>query len=154
MRSRTALLFLLLTALAGCVAAPLRPELRPDLDRQWRDPVGKITWPINDGFAGTPVLVVLPPRVLLDRFGAEETGRFFRPKGASFSARALPYACTNPTYATYRVLAPLPVWAGKAAPWFGERGGATQFQTDAAAASLLADGTLERVPHREPAPCG
>lgn len=145
---------LLLFALAACVAPPSRPDLRPGLDPQWRDAAGNLRWPPNDGFAGAPMLIMLPPGLLLDRFGAEENGRFFSPKGASHRARALPSVCAEQSYATYRVREPLPAWAGKAAPWFGEPGGATQFQTDATAASLLADGIIERVPQATPARCG
>ena len=131
---------------------PSSPPTRPDLGRQWFNPEGKLRYPPDDGFAGHAVFVVLPPGVLLDRFG-EETGRFFSPKGASHSGRALPSVCTSQSYAVYRVRVPLPAWAGTAVRWFGEPGGATQFKTDTPAAMLLADGTLERVPDQGTPPC-
>jgi hypothetical protein len=46
--------------------------------------------PLGYGFAEKPVPVVLPPGMLIDRFGADR-GKFFSPKGASFDGQALPY---------------------------------------------------------------
>lgn len=151
---RTAILLALALFLAACAMpepAALPPGARPDLDTAWVDSNG-YRWPPNNGFAGSAVPIVLPPGVLLDRFGGE-TGRFFSPKGAAFEARALPTVCATLPYASYRVAAPLPVWIGRAAAWFGEPGGATQVQTDATVAQLIADGTLVRMPS-QPAPCG
>jgi len=51
------------------------------------------------------------------------------------------------------VRTPLPAWAGTAAPWFGEPGGATQLKTDAPAAMLVGDGVLEHVPDQRTPPC-
>jgi hypothetical protein len=148
-----ALVFALAVVLAACVApdpVALPTGARPDLDKVWVDENG-YRWPPDNGFAGTAVLIVLPPGVLLDRFGGEN-GRFFSPKGAAFGARSLPTVCSELRYTGYRVAAPLPVWIGRAAPWFGEPGGATQVQTDATVAQLIADGTLVRLP-TQPAPC-
>ena len=96
--------------------------------------------------------MILSPGMLLDRFGSDG-GRFFSPKDASYDGRALPYDCHLQPYKTYRVKAPLFVWAGRAAPWFDERGGATQFETDATAAQLVADATIEPVDTAAGAPC-
>jgi hypothetical protein len=156
---RSLLRFNLLAAalliLAACTAQPLPPlkaPFRADLAPQWRDDTGAILWPADDGFAAAPVLMILPPGVLIDRFG-QETGRFFSPKGAGYAARALPYACAALAYHVYRVERPLPAWSGKAAPWFDQPGGATQFETDASAGQLLADGTVSALPEPGPAPC-
>ncbi|MGG5807877.1 TNT domain-containing protein [Falsiroseomonas sp. CW058] len=137
--------------LAAC-AAPAAPPAgaRPDLGREWVE-AGGYRWPPGHGFDAPAAFLVLPPGVLLDRFGGEG-GRFFSPKGAAFRARALPSVCRDLPYAAYRVLAPLPVRIGAALPWFGEPGGATQVMTDATAAQLLADGVLERLP-ADAAPC-
>lgn len=155
-------LFPILLALAGCVAAPAAqvppapaPQastLRPDLGTQWRDPAGAIRWPSHDGFAATPVLLVLSPGLLIDRFGSDY-GRFFSPKGANFKARALPYVCASLVYRVYKLDQPLLAWTGTAAPWFDEPGGATQLETDATAAQLLADHVIEPVPDAAGAPC-
>jgi len=153
-RSLPLLALLALAALPAC-AAPLPPPAAPfrgDLAREWRDDKGAIRWPAEDGFAAAPVLLVLEPGMLIDRFG-QETGRFFSPKGAGYGARALPYICTVLAYHVYRVEKPLMAWTGKAAPWFDQPGGATQIETDAAAAQLLTDGTLATVADPGAAPC-
>ncbi len=101
------------------------------------------------------MLIVLPPGVLLDRFGGAG-GNFFSPRGASFDARALPYVCRDELkqYHVYQLIKPLPVWAGRAAAWFDEPGGATQFKTDATAKTLLDDQVMtELVPPPAPPPC-
>jgi hypothetical protein len=151
---RAPILLLTLLALAAC-ATPLSPPASPfraDLGREWRDDQGAIRWPADDGFAAAPVLMVLEPGMLIDRFG-QETGRFFSPKGAGYGARALPYICAVLVYHVYRVEKPLLAWTGKAAPWFDQPGGATQIETDAAASQLLADGTLSPMPDTGVAPC-
>jgi len=127
--------------------------VRPDLDRQWLDPTGAIRWPTADGFSAAPVVVVLPAGVLIDRFG-NDYGRFFSPKGASYAGRALPYVCEKLVYSVFRVTLPVLAWTGKAAAWFGEPGGATQLQTDAPAAQLVADHVVEKLPDPGAAPCG
>lgn len=151
------LLFLALLLALLPVAAPARadctpPQYRTDLAPKWKDGAGNLVWPPNDGAAGTPLPVVLEPGMLLDRYGCE-WGNFLSPRGASFSARALPYVCETSPYFTYRVVKPVVVWTSKAAPWFDQKGGATQFQTDASVAALLADGVLEPVTAQAPA-CG
>ena len=152
-------LSLVLLLLAGCAtapaaapAAPPTQALRPDLAAQWRDASGAIVWPSHDGFAATPVLLVLPPGVLIDRFGSDY-GRFFSPKGAAYKARALPYVCASLVYRVYRTDQPLLVWTGTAAPWFDQPGGATQLETDATAAQLLADHVIEPVADPAAMPC-
>ena len=40
-----------------------------------------------------------------------------------------------------------------AAPWFGEKGGATQYETDEPSAVLIDEHVLEPVPNAGPAPC-
>jgi hypothetical protein len=157
MKMRKATFWVAAVLLAGCAApeAPrtaLAPPLRPTLAGKWVDAAGGINWPPADGFAGAPIPIVLPAGLLLDRFGSP-SGRFFSPKNAGYAARALPYSCDKLAYTTYRVKAPLVVWIGRAAPWFDESGGATQFQTDATAAQLVADATIEPVPGASGAPC-
>ncbi|MGE5272120.1 MAG: TNT domain-containing protein [Thiohalocapsa sp.] len=151
-RHRLPAVLLLLLALAGCVAPSLPPGVRPTLAAQWIDAGGKLRWPPHQGFADAPVFVVLPEGLLIDRFGSL-AGHFFSPKGASYSARALPYVCAAQPYASYQVLRPLPAWVGKAAAWFREPGGATQFETDASAASLLADHTIAPLSEAGSPPC-
>jgi Tuberculosis necrotizing toxin len=124
-------------------AAPVLPSnLRADLYPKWIDAAGHINWPKNDGFDGTPVAQTLQPGQLIDRFGSEG-GTFFSPKGESYPGRALPYVCSQMPYTIYRVDQPIPVQAGKAAPWFGEPGGATQYETAEPAFKLREEGKIE-----------
>src|SRR5215211_3353848 len=90
MWARIASVFLLLgvAGWAAPSAAPLPPDVRPTLNRKWIDAAGRIRWPEQYGFAETPVPVVLPPGMLIDRFGSGR-GTFFSPKGAPFTGRAL-----------------------------------------------------------------
>jgi len=147
---------LLAIAPAGCAPAPaavstaaLPPGVTPGLDRRWLTPQGAINWPPNDGFAAAPAPEVLPPGTLLDRFG-NDYGSFFSPAGAGYGKRALPYVCLRQAYTVFRVTAPLPVWVGRAAPWFDQPGGATQFQTDASAARMIQDSVLVPVSRDAP----
>lgn len=74
------LVLLLLASVAGCAPQPitLPPGLRPDLGAEWLEGKG-YRCTTGDGFAVEATFGVLPPDVLLDRFGPE-TGRFFSPR--------------------------------------------------------------------------
>jgi hypothetical protein len=146
--------------IAAATAAPtLPPTLRQDLYPAWVDAGGTIKWPPHDGFAANPTSATLPPGTMIDRFGSEN-GTFFSPQGEGFDARALPYVCTMMAYTVYRVALPVHVLAGKAAPWFGEPGGAEQYETDAPAFKLRESGSLQVVTGdsggtgKPAAPCG
>jgi hypothetical protein len=148
-------LALVAALLAACASPPAvapAPPLRQTLGQGWLDAKGQVKWPPHEGFTAEPIPMILPPGLLLDRFGGEN-GRFFSPTGASYEGRALPYDCRLQPYRTYRVKAPLLVWVGRAAPWFDQSGGATQFETDATAAQLVADATIEPVDTASGAPC-
>jgi hypothetical protein len=123
----------------------LPPYLRQDLYPKWIDDKVQVTWPPNDGCATSPTSETLSAGTLIDRFGGEG-GRFFSPKGESFAARAVPYVCGKMVYTVYRVTKSLRVSTCRAAPWFGEPGGATQFQTDEPAFILRESGAIEVVP--------
>lgn len=123
-------------------APSLPPYLRQDLYPKWVDDKAQIKWPPNDGCAAAPVSETLGQNTLIDRFGSEG-GSFFSPKGESFAARAVPYVCSKMVYTIYRVAKPLHVATCKAAPWFDEPGGATQYQTDEPAFKLRESGSIE-----------
>ena len=163
MRSGLTAILLLALGVGGCTIHATAPVAvsaevslpagaRPDLDKHWVKPDGNYDWPPNDGFAATPVGLVLPAGMLLDRFGGDG-GNFLSPKGAPFAKRALPTVCEQLTYKVYRVAAPLFVWTGTAAKWFDEPGGATQFETDAPVYLLIADHVLEPIPAVGEKPC-
>lgn len=133
----------LVTMLGAACAPPqsLPPDVRPGLATSaWSGPCG-LKWPPDDGFAGPAVLEQLQAGTLIDRFGSPY-GTFFSPVGASYRSRALPYVCESKAYTVYRLDVPLRVQAGKAAPWFNEPGGATQFMTYVTAADLAANGLI------------
>jgi hypothetical protein len=112
----------------------------------WVDAKAQIDWPPNDGCAAAPVAQSLTTGQMIDRFGSEG-GTFFSPQGESYRARAVPYVCTQMDYRVYRVVKPVAVKSCKAAPWFGEPGGAIQVQTADPAYKLVADGEIEVVSH-------
>ena len=170
MKNRLALPIALLLALGGCVTLPvstappppapllaaqnLPPAALHAIAPQWYDSNGNLIWPPNGGFAAAPVAVVLPRGMLLDRFG-RPTGTYFSPQAAPYPARSLPYVCETQAYTVYRVDRPLVVKSGTAAPWFGEPGGAIQYQTTETAEQMLADPgrPIETLPDPGPAPC-
>jgi Tuberculosis necrotizing toxin len=149
-------LTLAVASIAGC--APQQPPQQPqtatasacpvnfrtDLMPKWMtcaDGKANVKWPPNDGFAAAPTTQTLMLGDVIDRFGSEG-GTFFSPKGESFDSRAVPYVCRQMDYRIYQVRKPIPVKAGKAAPWFDEPGGAMQFETTEPAYKLLAEGDL------------
>ena len=141
----------LLVAVASCLsavacgpgapvpAATILAPLRGDLATGWID--GAIRWPPNDGCATPPVVETLEVGRRLDRFGPE-TGALFSPEGEPFRARSIPYICNQIDYRVYRVVMPIEVRTCRAAPWFGEPGGATTVKTSMSAADLVARGAL------------
>ncbi len=157
-------LIVLAALAAGACAqqAPTPPQpqawLRADLAPRWLNADGSPRYPSAEdgfwqGFNEAPVVVVLPPGTLLDRFGGEERGHYLAPLGAQFQARALPFPCNAAAYRSYRVRAPLPALAGRIAPWFGEAGGGIQFLVDASVLELVQMGVLERLPPSRATPC-
>ena len=72
----------------------------------------------------------------------DDTGNYLSPQGASFESRALPYDPSVQQYAVYEVVEPLAVQAGKAAPWFDQVGGATQYMTEENVGKLVESGVL------------
>jgi len=123
--------------------ANLRADLVPKWIT-WADSKAAVSWPPNDGCAASPVAETIPPGTLIDRFGSEG-GTFFSPQGETYASRAVPYVCKAMDYRVYKVIKPLPVQSCKAAPWFGEPGGAKQVKTTDPAYKLIASGVLETV---------
>ncbi|WP_341486152.1 glycohydrolase toxin TNT-related protein [Thioclava sp. GXIMD4215] len=127
-----------------------KPWYRKDLGDEWFDPdTGELRWPPNDGFDAAPTSETLSPGTRLDRFssrvGLDDTGRYLSPEGADFSSRALPYDISTQQHAVYEVMQDLPVSAGKAAPWFGETGGATQYMLDRPLNELIENQIIRQV---------
>ena len=112
---------------AGLTEAQLRAANKAGVDPIYVAPNGRLLYPSNDGFATVPVSTTLGRGTLIDRFG-NPNGRFLAPAGTAFEQRALPASSTIEPYYQYKVLKPLPVEAGPAAPAFGQIGGATQYR--------------------------
>src|SRR5690606_9328287 len=75
-------------------------------------------WPPNRGFLRPPQRTTLAPGATLDRFG-HEGGSFAAPFGTPFSLRGLPPESLSKPYNGYKVVKPIEVDAGTAAPAFG-----------------------------------
>jgi len=135
-------------ALADCSGG----DIRPDISSRWKDSKGNLRWPTHEWSSEITITVVLPPGMVIDRFGCETENRF-NPQGTAYSGRALPYDCAGAPYFSYRVVKPLVAWSSKTPAWFGQRGGAPQFRTTATAAQLLSEGTIEVTKAERPS-CG
>lgn len=72
--------------------------------------------------------MVLQPGERIDRYG-RPAGSFASPEGTLYTERALPPGSSAGPYYVYEVLKPFVVKGGPAAPWFGELGGGTQYET-------------------------
>ncbi|WP_411911834.1 TNT domain-containing protein [Rhodovulum sulfidophilum] len=75
----------------------------------------------------------------------DDTGRYLSPEGANCGSRALPYDPSTQQYAVYEVVRDLPVSSGRAAAWFDEVGGATQYMLDDSVADLINQGFIRQV---------
>ncbi|MEJ6403469.1 TNT domain-containing protein [Yoonia sp. 2307UL14-13] len=136
--------------IVGRVSPKRAPFHRRDLSDEWYDAeTGLLRWPPNDGFDGTVSRTTLPAGARIDRYsretGLDDTGSFLSPQGANWTSRALPYEKSTQQYAVYEVLRPLEVSSGRAAAWFDEAGGATQYLTDRSVGDLIREGYLRQV---------
>ena len=114
------------------------------INSKYYDSAGNIIWPVNQGFAGTPVVKVLEPGTRIDRYGYE-SGRYVSPAGTPYEQRALAPGTEKKPYKVYEIVKPVEVQAGKIAPWFDEPGGGTQYVFDESIADLLEKGILKEV---------
>lgn len=127
-------------------------NLREHLPAGSLNACGQPNWPVHSGFNPAPLSVVIGPGELLDRFGGT-AGYDLSPRGAPYNQRSLPYECHGYPYTVYKVMKPLPVVIGTAAPAFGEPGGAVQVQTCEKVDQLLADHVLLQVEDAAPLSC-
>jgi len=117
---------------------------RPDLRMLWVQKDCRYWFPQRDGFAGRPKAIVLRAGTVIDRFG-QPTGNFLAPADASYMGRAVPYDRLKMPYYRYKVVKPLRVQAGKAAPWFDQPGGGMQYKTRKRVQALVDSGHLRQV---------
>jgi hypothetical protein len=127
---------------------------------KWTNPTtGSYNYPPQNGFqlntAGNPIQgnITLLVGMVLDRFGSEY-GAFFSPIDAPYIQRALPPSnldtpASNPilpyNYHVYNVTEEFVVLAGPIAPWFGQPGQGTQYNSYMNVMSLIMGGYLARV---------
>lgn len=97
----------------------------------------------KDGFLnGEYVEDIIEPGTVLDRYGDNDSGRYFSPSGASFGERALPPFMKNKPKITYIAAKPIPNKKGFIAPWFDEPGMGIQHFTDMEVGYLVNNGYL------------
>ncbi|KXT75897.1 TNT domain-containing protein [Streptococcus sp. DD12] len=106
--------------------------------------MGRVDGSIHkNGFLnGEYVEDIIEPGAILDRYGDNDSGRYFSPSGASFGERALPPFMKNKPKITYIVSKPIPNKKGLIAPWFDELGMGIQHFTDMEVGYLVNNGYL------------
>jgi RHS repeat-associated protein len=104
---------------------------------------GKLKYPSNDGFLGTPETRMLQPGEVVDRYGGTgNNSRFVSPEGTPIDTRSLPNNTNLNLYERYQVVKPFSVQSGVAAPWFGQPGGGIQYNTVIPIQTLIKQGYL------------
>ena len=106
--------------------------------------MGRVDGSIHkNGFLnGEYVEDIIEPGTVLDRYGDNDSGRYFSPSGASFGERALPPFMKNKPKITYIAAKPIPNKKGLIAPWFDEPGMGIQHFTDMEVGYLVNNGYL------------
>jgi RHS repeat-associated protein len=99
-------------------------------------------YPPNSGFTGIPEYTILPPGTQLGRWGGEG-GTYLSPLGTQPNKLSLPPGTTSLPYTVYTVVKPLPVLSGRAAGWFYQSGGGTQYLTFNPVDYLIENGYLK-----------
>lgn len=104
----------------------------------------QLFWPGNDGFLGEPEHSYLLPGTYVDRYGYAG-GTYVAPQNTPTDMRALAPGTTEKPYNIYRVVKPVHVTAGPAAPAFRTPGLGIQYKTRRTVQELLDKGFLEKV---------
>ncbi|MHC5280551.1 glycohydrolase toxin TNT-related protein [Listeria kieliensis] len=86
---------------------------------------GKLNWPANNGFEGTPYERITQVGEIFDRYG-EPSGEFLAKSGTPFEQRALAPHSETAKYYQYKVEKIFKIVEGKVAPYFDQPGGGTQ----------------------------
>lgn len=104
-----------------------------------------LPWPSNAGFASSARKVV-QPGTILDRYG-NPTGRFLGEPGTTISQRGMAAGSDGMPYTQYRILKPVEMQVGPAAPvpQFGASGGAKQYLSGRSVQQLIEEGFLETI---------
>lgn len=101
-------------------------------------------WPPNRGFQGAPIAEELSVGARIDRYG-HDGGTFLSPEGTPDWMRSLAPGTTAKPYNVYEVVNTIEVQSGKAAPWFNQVGGGTQYDLPMSVSDAIAKGHLRRV---------
>ena len=99
-------------------------------------------YPPNNGFDGAIQQVTLDTGTVIQRTG-NMFGRFAAPAGTPNELLSLPYNQIGQSISFLEVAQPLPALAGKAASWFGQIGGGTQYMFEEGIHKLIEDGFLK-----------
>lgn len=119
----------------------LLPEYKPG------GALAKQEYPPFDGFLfGYKQTETLNPGTLLQRYGPN-TGNYLSPAGTPFEKVALPGYKKLSNKNLFRVVQPLDVDTGLAAPWYGQPGMGIQFKTtgEKTVGELIKSGFLEQL---------
>ncbi|MBH0144785.1 ribonuclease YeeF family protein [Listeria monocytogenes] len=103
--------------------------------KYYNQETGAINWPPNNGFIGETHERLANVGEFFDRYG-EPSGEFLAKSGFSFEERALAPHSETSIYYKYRVEKPFKIIEGETAPWFDQKGGATQLY------GITEDGTV------------
>ncbi len=119
------------------------------MSKDYVKPDGKLHWPdkppVVDGFVdGTRHLETLQPGTVIDRFGSSK-GTYASPENVPFADRGLPPGNMIEEYHRYKILKPLEVEAGTAAPWFNQPGGGVQYKLPDTIENLRELGYIEPI---------
>ena len=99
-------------------------------------------YPPNNGFSGSVQKITIQSGTLLQRTG-DMAGRFVAPAGTPPQFLSLPYDKIGQTTKLLQTQQPLQALSGKAAPWFGQIGGGTQYLIiDDRVDRLIRDGAI------------
>ena len=99
-------------------------------------------YPPNDGFIGTVERITLEAGTVLQRIGSLY-GTFVAPAGTPPETLSLPYDKIGQAATFLQLQQPIEVLAGKAAPWFGQVGGGTQYLLDSPIMQLVKEGVIK-----------
>jgi RHS repeat-associated protein len=102
-------------------------------------------YPENRGFLGQTERQFLEKGQMIDRYGGNDSSRFFSPAGTPEAARALPPGTSGQPLRTFEVVKPFEVDAGTVTPAFGQLGFGTQFRTPVPMETLMKRGIIQEV---------
>lgn len=101
-------------------------------------------YPPNRGFTSAPEKQILTPGTVVDRYGPEG-GTFVSPQGTPASMRSMPPGGDRRPLNAYEVVKPMEVDAGRALPWYGQRGFGMQYELPMSVQDAIKSGCMIRL---------